>query len=418
MKAKKSTIIDGAVTKIRSAGNKIVVAAESGKLFTILAETLEVVDEFSVDGVDFYRYTSGFDISNDGRYLAYAIKEKPSYKIVDISLKKMVAELSHLHSSEVYTLSFCNFSKKLASGGMDGKSYVFDFDTKKAIGPFGIRSDFISAFAFHPGGNYIAIAGYDNEIKIYKLDDREDFATLTGLNEPIVAIRYINTKELAVFYRDGRTLIFDTTLHKIRANLKKLNDGISTFEIIGDYAYVCARERNIRLFDLRSYEELSEAIIKAPSIVTYISKHTESAVLVGCLDGSLHLYELDSDNKELERLVMDGLFTEAYALVEANPFLKKDDNFTILEEAWQMSLADIVHSIEDGHLNAAKKMAQSYMQIAEKRLVLQTVFKQFEEFPKLKYAIEHSNNELIKSLIRKNNYFKMTKLYEKIKNHI
>jgi hypothetical protein len=115
---------------------------------------------------------------------------------------------------------------------------------------------------------------------------------------------------------------------------------------------------------------------------------------------------------------MSGNFGEAYALVEDNPFLRQDDNFSILEEAWQMSLQDIIYNIEDGKMDAAKKMAQSYMQIGEKRLVLQTLFKQFDEFPKLKYALERSNFELAKSIFQKNNYFKMTKLYEKFKNKL
>jgi len=418
LKAKNSVTLDAAVAKLKAVNDKVVALSEDGIVTILEASTLEKISEFKAVGADFFRYTNGFDISSDGRYLAFAIKGEPKYQIWDIALKKKVLEAAHMHTAEVYALSFSPYSQKLASGGMDGKSFIFDFETKKVVGPYGIRSDFISAFSFNPNGKHIAMAGYDNEIRVFKLDNTENFISMTGLEEPIIRVEFVNEKEIAVFYREGQALVFDAFTQKITANPKKLNNGVSAFEIANGCVYICGRERHIRLLSASDYEELSEGIIKTQSIISTADTIGDNGLIVGCLDGSILLYELDSDNKELEELLMNGNFAEAYALVEANPFLKQDDNFSILEESWQMSLADIIHDIEDGKTDAAKKMAQSYMQIGEKRLILQALFKQFEEFPRLKYAIEHSNHELLKSLIQKNNYFKMTKLYEKIKNHL
>jgi len=418
LKAKNSTTLDAAITKLKAIGDKVIALSESGVVTILEASTLEKVSEFKAVGADFFRYTNGFDISHDGRYLAFAIKGEHKYQIWDIALKKRVLEVAQLHSAEIYSLGFSRFSQKLASGGMDGKSFIFDFEAKKTTGTFGIRSDFVSAFAFNPNGKHIAIAGYDNEIRIYQLGNTENFISMTGLEEPIIRVEFITEKEMSVFYREGQILVFDAFTQKITASPKKLNDGVSAFEVVNGCVYICGRERNIRLLKTSDFEELSEGIIKTQSIISATTAHGDNGLIAGCLDGSIFLYELDSDNKELEDLLMNGSFAEAYALVEANPFLKQDDNFAILEEAWQMSLADIIHNMEDGKMDAAKKMAQSYMQIGEKRLILQTVFKQFDEFARLKYAVEHANNELMKSLIQKNNYFKMTKLYEKIKSHV
>lgn len=418
MKASNSIALDAAVTKLKAVNDKIITLSEDGVVTTLETSTFKKISEFNAVGADFFRYTNGFDISNDGRYLAFAIKGEPKYQIWDIVLKKRVLEAAHLHTAEVYSLCFSRFSQKLASGGMDGKSFVFDFESKKASGTYDIRSDFISAFSFNPNNKHIAIAGYDHEIRVYKLGDTENYISITGLEEPIVRVDFVTEKELAVFYRDGQMLALDAFTQKVTANPKKLNDGVSVFEPANGCLYICGRERNIRLLGASDYEELSEGIIKTQSIISAATMYKDNRLILGCLDGSVMLYELSSDNKELEELLMNGSFAKAYALVEANPFLKEDDNFSILEEAWQMSLLDIIHDIEDGKIDAAKKMAQSYMQISDKRLILQTLFKQFEEFQRLKYAIEHSNHELMKSLIQKNNYFKMTKLYEKIKNHL
>jgi hypothetical protein len=130
------------------------------------------------------------------------------------------------------------------------------------------------------------------------------------------------------------------------------------------------------------------------------------------------VYEENSDVRELEEYVMGGNFGEAYKLVEENPLLKKEDNYTLMEEAWKMSLVDIVRNIEDNKIQTAKQIAASFAQVGEKRAIIQTVLKQFEEFAKFKYAAEKNNFELVKFMANKNQYFKLTKLFEKIKGKI
>jgi WD40 repeat protein len=418
VKSINTVLLTGAVVKLKALSDRVIALTEKNTVITLKSETLEKIDEFEAIGADFFRYTNGFDISKDGRYLAFAVKGEPKYQIWDISAKKRVFEAAKLHTAEVYSLKFSPYAQKLASGGMDGKSFVFDFEEKKASGPYDIRSDFISAFAFNSNGRHIAIAGFDNEIRLHKISDTENHISIVGLEEPIVRLEFINEKELATFYREGQSLVFDVSTKKVTISPKKLNDGVSAFEVINGYVYISGRERNVRLVNGSDFEELSEQFIKTQSIVSSMDKIGDNGLIVGCLDGTVSSYELDSDNKEFEAMIMEGNFAGAYTMVEDNPFLKQDYNFAILEEAWHMSLQDIIHNIEDGKMDAAKKMSASYMQTAEKRLVLQTVFKQFDEFARLKYAVERSNNELMKSLIQKNSYFKMTKLYEKIKSHL
>ncbi len=416
MKAKQSLTLDTAITKIRATGDKVIVLTENGGVVTLDAATLEKTAELKIASAEFFRFANGYDVSYDGRFLAFGLKNEPKYQIWDIPLKKRLLEVGSLHASEIYALRFSPYAMKLASGGMDGKSFIFDFESKQVSKTYDIRSDFISAFAFSPNGKHIAIAGFDNEIRLYKLSDTESYISMMGLEEPIVRVEFVNEKEMAVFYREGQVLVFDTFTKKIIKNAKKLNDSASVFEISDGCIYICGRERNIKLLSASNYDELSEAIIKTQSIVSCATKQSANVLILGCLDGSVYRYELDSDNIDFEEMIMNGSFADAYALVESNPFLREDYNYTILEEAWKMTLADIIRNIENGKMDIAKKMAQSFMQIGEKRLILQTIFKQFDEFGRFKYAVEHSNKELIKSLLLKNNYFKMTKLYEKVKN--
>ncbi len=418
MKPKATLTLDKAVVKLRITEDKIIALSENDGIHVISANTLDRLDDMHAPGADFFRYANSFDISNDGRYVAYSVKGQNKYILLDVFARKKVLE-APMHSAEIYSIRFSNDGKYLASGGMDGKSFIFDFETKKISATYGVRSDFVSAFAFTDDAQRVAIASYDTEIRIHRLGDYDNFITLKGFEEPIVRLEFVGQKTLIAFYRNGEIIVFDYFAQHSVANPKKLSDGVSAFFETDGYAYICGRERNIRLLNSKKeYIEESEGIIKAESIITAMDNFTSNVIALGMLDGSIAIYELDSDNKELENLLMSGDFGAAYQLIEENPFLKNDENFIILEEAWQMTLVDIVQKLENNDANGAKQLAANYMHTSEKRLIIQTILKQFEEFGKLKYAIEHNNYELVKSLISKNNYFKLTKLFEKIKSKI
>lgn len=404
------------IVKMRANGSKLIILTEGGDVKELNYD-LTVRGECAPKAADFFRFSNFYDISPDCDYLAYTQKGTNKCALYDLSIKKIAFE-NTLHDSELTCLRFSPDGSMLASGGTDGKTYIYDFRTKGISGTYGIRNDFITDIAFDPKMDKMAVGAFDNEIRIYKITDPDDVFTIVGFDEPIMSLRYIKDNELAVFYKDGGFLVFDTHRQKIIANPKKSNDTISGSHFTKEFVYIAAKDRNLKLLNAKTYEELADAYIKAPSIISSMCADSTGEIFVGCLDGTVAAYEENSDIRELEEYVMSGNFGEAYKLVEENPLLKKEDNYTLMEEAWKMSLVDIVRNIEDNKMQIAKQIAASFAQVGEKRAVIQTVLKQFEEFAKFKYAAEKNNFELVKFMANKNQYFKLTKLFEKIKGKI
>lgn len=88
MKAHKSVTLNAAIVKLKVSKDKIIALTENGQVTVLDAELLAQMWEFNVPGSDFFRYTNGYDISRDGRYLACAIKGQPKYELWDIQAKK------------------------------------------------------------------------------------------------------------------------------------------------------------------------------------------------------------------------------------------------------------------------------------------------------------------------------------------
>ena len=121
--------------------------------------------------------------------------------------------------------------------------------------------------------------------------------------------------------------MFDTHRQKIIANPKKSNDTISGSHFTKEFVYIAAKDRNLKLLNAKTYEELADAYIKAPSIISSMCADSNGEIFIGCLDGTVAVYEENSDVRELEEYVMGGNFGEVYKLVEENPLLKKEGNY-------------------------------------------------------------------------------------------
>lgn len=415
MKPKHGANLGSAIVQIKSDGKKVILVTEEAKLYRLSFPDLKQDGVFDIKQSDFFRYSNNLSISPDCRLLAYAAKDEGGYFVAETSSLKVLYRIEELHSKEVYSLVFDASSKMVLSGGTDGRSFVFDTATKRSYGSFGVCGEFVSALAFSPDSKNIALASYNGKIRLYEIKNNENFLLMLGFEEPIIGLKFLNEHELLSLYRNGEMLIFDTRTLKIKTSPKKLNDGASFFESSKLGFLTSGRDRCIRLYKKRDFELLSECFIKADSIISSAVMPDDNSILIGCLDGGVYSFELDGDLKELDTLVLNGEFGKAYELVQNNPFLKGEEDYKILEEAWNMNLGEIIDFLEDGKKEEAKRMSQDYMQVAEKRGVLQRVFKQFEEFDRLKYAALHQNKELFKSLLQKNEFFKFTKVYHKNK---
>jgi guanine nucleotide-binding protein G(I)/G(S)/G(T) subunit beta-1 len=71
-------------------------------------------------------------------------------------------------NGKIYSLAWCNDSKRLVSGSQDGKLIVWNALTTEKLYTCSLTSQWVMSCAFSPSGKFVASGGLDNMCTIYK----------------------------------------------------------------------------------------------------------------------------------------------------------------------------------------------------------------------------------------------------------
>jgi len=94
------------------------------------------------------------DFTYDGKYFAFCEEEKHVIRIINIQEKKVLHSLIK-YTQEIESLSFSPNGKYLASGGMDGKVFLWNISKGSFISRFPSHPDYVAFFTIFSGWKYI-----------------------------------------------------------------------------------------------------------------------------------------------------------------------------------------------------------------------------------------------------------------------
>jgi len=132
----------------------------SKQFFKRLSPKVSVIDNMAYD--------------QNGVYLAAARTQKGKIEIWDLRLNKVV--------KEIYGIFPCEFtpdSKKLVFG--TGAAFVeYDTETWEMTGKYDTKGQLFQQIAFSKDGEYLAMAGFSDEIRLYKTETKKQYKSLRG----------------------------------------------------------------------------------------------------------------------------------------------------------------------------------------------------------------------------------------------
>jgi guanine nucleotide-binding protein G(I)/G(S)/G(T) subunit beta-1 len=76
--------------------------------------------------------------------------------------------------AKIYSLSWCDDSRRLVSASQDGKLIIWNALTTYKINAIPLRSHWVMTCAYSPTGNLVACGGLDNLCTIYSLRENKD----------------------------------------------------------------------------------------------------------------------------------------------------------------------------------------------------------------------------------------------------
>jgi WD40 repeat protein len=237
-------------------------------------------------------------ISPDGIQLATA-GDDHIINLWNIDDGKLVHQL-RTHTDWVRAVVYSPDGKLLASGGDDRKIHLWDPSTGKLIRKFGHKGKETSsdeaptneqaaiyALQFDPSGKTIAVAGFENVVRLYDVSSGELIRTFDCSCNDIRAVAFSHDgQKLVAGGRDGHIRIWNVSDGSVFKDWQGHDHRIRVvaFSPTGDRIATAGENPTIRIWDLATAQQLTEM------------DHGQGKVLALCFCGEDRLASGGSDN--------------------------------------------------------------------------------------------------------------------------
>jgi hypothetical protein len=186
-----------------------------------------------------------------------------------------------------------------------------------------------------------------------------------------------------------------------------------TFDAKEEYMFATTKNKNIFLYDLNKMDLITDNFIRVNSTITSIEFVSELMYLIiGTVDGILYIYDILAEEKLLNEFIEEKKYAEAYELLNENPILKNSSAFEHIESIWEKTFLKAQSFLEKSKKEIAEQLVKPFMSIPSKRMVIQSLFRDFAEFEKFKTLVIKKKYPLAYSLSNKYPTFKQTTYYK------
>ncbi|KAJ3304261.1 hypothetical protein HDV03_002998 [Kappamyces sp. JEL0829] len=214
-----------------------------------------------------------------------------------------IADLG-VHSDSCSAVSFSSDGRYIASGGLDGKLHLFDFDGQ-SVSPVGTLEgpSEISWIQWHPRGNVVLAAGEDGTLWMWQVPSLTCMNVFTGHADSVTCGQWTpDGKHIVSGSADGSIIVWDP---KTGAALQKWsqNDGrfhqaaVTALSVNKDNSVLVSGDQTGQtlLLQLSSSKILGSLQSHGDSVETIQFCNTLPYVATGGVDGKIHVWDIHAN---------------------------------------------------------------------------------------------------------------------------
>jgi hypothetical protein len=359
-----------------------------------------------------------FDVSNNAEYIAILNQETKSVIVTDVEEKQIIFDINW-HRGEVESLKFDNQCKYLATGGQDGKVVIWSLDTEDMIYTLKPHKDFVSAVQFSKDGNFFASTSYDRLIHITNLNHIDKSYSMKIAHKTAIQYLYfISQDRLITIDKQGQVGIYDYRKRHFVKFLKSANEPITAVTFLFNYHFMVLADKlgRTHIYDLdkdtkidTDFLNLDEKIVD----MTYLSK--DGYLCIATIKRVI-FYNINDDEHKLKSLITLQRFTQAYTLVNHNPFLIYSTFYTELENIWEDSDKQAIEYLSNLNVDAAKNILLNFVNVPQKREYITKLLNDFSDIDKFKHNIKTANYNVVYSMAHQHPGLQHTKVFKAIES--
>jgi hypothetical protein len=377
--------------------NGVVVIDKENRVY-IYDNDFKLKNAFKIKLPDNRPEENSIAVDDNFNFLLLSVSKYP-LTLWDIQNKKLMGKFQW-HRGDVLCVKFDKNVNYFASGGIDGKVFLYSVELKKMVSRVVKYKDFISDIAFD--GEYLCAGSYDKSIMFTALDSFKKQIRKPHLKK----VKKVEKKENLISSSEITDIV---CWNEERLDIEDKFNVYREFRDFDEYeGYLFIAVKNkIVLYNIQKQILINDNFlsIEASKIKIFDDK------LYYCINNELYSTDL-FDERELLDYILKNNYKKAYEMIAGNPFLTKTKAYEKLETLYKLTLKKAVKYFEQNLKSKAIEILKPFMNVLQKREEIAKFINSYENIIKFKAAFEKKNYPLFYQIASQYELLKNTKYYK------
>lgn len=316
------------------------------------------------------------------------------------------------HRSDIESVTVSEDGSLFATGGADGRVFLYKDLQKGPICSFEPRGEYISYLAFSQDNRLLASSGFDKMTRIYDLHRHVEIAAFDSPDTVEKALFFDRSQKVYAIARDGSSIVFDVEDNRILSEEKLFASWPTTVELSQNKkaAVIGTKGNRLYIVKLSGNKTVCEFEV-AGSGITQVKLH-EERLMVSAIDGSVTSYDCAASKEQFETALKAKDYETVKAALDANRLLHLHPMMERFDRDWGDVLKKAIKLISVGKCDNGCSIVQPFLDDPERVEEFNFYMAQKETFVTFLSHVEKGRFKEAYELADKEEYLKRLSRYE------
>lgn len=363
-----------------------------------------------------HRYSHAFGISPHSYFCFPIMGERKAFVLeLNGSTLKHIATLED-HDGDIESCAFSRDGRFFATGGQDGRVFLYEGRSFLAISSLLARSDYISTIRFSNSGDFIAISGFDKFTMIFDVLRHRiafNFATNDVVEDSCF---FEHDEKILLVCRNNASIIFSLKEGKIISQEYPFAFWPTSIAITEEENYALVGTRSDMLYVLSLKDNSKTMEINNEHAGTASLAFSHGHLYIGSIDGALLIIDYNKGREELESSLQKKDYKSAREAINKNVFLSIHPLTKIFDEVWPEILNEAIALLNENEIEKAVELTAPFVVNESKKNEFDFYLSQKDGVKTFLELVNKKDFTKAYEMLKTTKFLVKTQAYEKLEN--